>query len=142
MSKITIDEYNDLLRREMSWAIDTGMSLESLGDGEAVMRLRYSDHLVRPGGTISGPAMMTLADAVMYPTLMSAIGLVTMAVTTSFNINFLQKPKLADLIAHGRALKIGRRLAVLEVEIFSDGLETPVAHATGTYSIPPGDTPG
>ena len=102
MSKITIDEFNDLLRREMSWLVDNGVSLVSLGDGEAVMRLRYSDDLIRPGGTISGPAMMMLADAVMYPTLMSAIGLVKMAVTTSFNINFLQKPKLADLIAKGR----------------------------------------
>jgi uncharacterized protein (TIGR00369 family) len=140
MPKITIDEFNDLLAREMGWAVDSGLSLESLGEGEAVMRLRYSDALIRPGGSISGPAMMMLADAVMYPTLMSAIGLVKMAVTTNFNINFLLKPELADLIAHGRALKIGRRLAVLEVDIFSDGLEAPVAHATGTYSIPPQET--
>ena len=138
MSKITIDEFNDLLHREMSSAVDSGMSLESLGDGEAVMRLKFSDDLIRPGGTISGPAMMMLADATMYPTLMSAIGLVSLAVTTSFNINFLRRPKPVDLIAKGRALKIGRRLAVMEVEIFSDGLDAAVAHATGTYSIPPG----
>jgi uncharacterized protein (TIGR00369 family) len=137
MSRITIDEFDNLMKQEMPWAIEDGLSLESLGKGEAVMRLPISATNLRPGGTISGPAMMSLADATMYAAVLSAIGFIETAVTTSFNINFLRKPKSVELTAHGRTLKIGCRLAVLEVNIYSDGLEDPVAHATGTYSIPP-----
>jgi uncharacterized protein (TIGR00369 family) len=69
--------------------------------------------------------------------VLSAIGHVKLAVTTNFSINFLRRPGHEDLIAEGRAIKIGRRLAVLEVTIFSENARDPVAHATGTYSIPP-----
>ena len=125
------------MAREMPWATEDGLVLQSLGKGEAVMRLPFSTTKLRPGGTISGPAMMMLADATMYAVVLSSIGIVELAVTTNFSINFLLRPKPADLIAQGRTLKIGRRLAVLEVDILSEGLEGPVAHATGTYSIPP-----
>ena len=79
--------------------------------------------------------MMMLADATMYAVVLSMIGKVELAVTTSFNINFLRKPTESDLIAEGKIIKLGKRLAVLEVSIFSK--EDIVAHATGTYSIPP-----
>ena len=82
--------------------------------------------------------MMSLADVCMYGVVLSAIGQVKLAVTTSFNINFLYRPAPADLLAEGRLLKLGKRLAVIEVALHSDGHDEPVAHATGTYSIPPG----
>jgi len=135
--KITISDFNHLLETEMPWALEAGLTLESLGAGKAVMRLPFSDSMLRPGGTVSGPTMMMLADANMYAVVLSSIGIVKLAVTTSFNINFLHRPSPADLIAEGRALKIGRRLAIIEVTIHSDGHDEPVAHATGTYSIPP-----
>ena len=80
--------------------------------------------------------MMALANATMYAVILSAIGVVKLAVTTSFNINFLHRPKPADLNAERRILKLGKRLAVVEVTMHSDGHDAPVAHATGTYSIP------
>ncbi len=137
MSKVSVAEFNALMIAEMPWAIEAGLSVDSLGDGQAVMRLAFNNSMLRPGGTVSGPTMMMLADANMYGVVLSAIGIVKLAVTTSFNINFLQRPSPADLIAEGRALKIGRRLAVIEVNIHSDGYDDVVAHATGTYSIPP-----
>jgi len=137
MPKISIAEFDHLLETEMPWALEAGLALDSLGKGQAVMRLPFRDSMLRPGGTVSGPTMMMLADANMYAVVLSAIGVVRLAVTTSFNINFLQRPSPADLIAEGRALKIGRRLAVVEVNVHSDGHDDPVAHATGTYSIPP-----
>lgn len=137
MPKITIEDFNQLLESEMPWALEAGMFLEKLGPGTAKIRIPYNEGMLRPGGTISGPTMMMLADALMYAVVLSEIGKVALAVTTSFNINFLKKPRPADLIAEGKTLKIGRRLAVVEVSIFSDGLLNPVAHATGTYSIPP-----
>lgn len=137
MPKITIEDFNQLLESEMPWALEAGMFLEKLGPGTAKIRIPYDEGMLRPGGTISGPTMMMLADALMYAVVLSEIGKVALAVTTSFNINFLKKPRPADLIAEGKTLKIGRRLAVVEVSIFSDGHLNPVAHATGTYSIPP-----
>ena len=91
---------------------------------------------IRPGGTISGPTMMELADFAMYVAVFSAVGPQPLAVTTNLNINFLRKPGKGDLIADARLMKVGKRLAVGEVEIYSDGVAEPVAHVTSTYSIP------
>ncbi|KEA63390.1 Phenylacetic acid degradation-related protein [Marinobacterium lacunae] len=111
--------------------------LVELGDGWARMRLPVDDQHLRPGGTVSGPAMMGLADVAVYAALLSRIGPVPLAVTTSLNINFLRRPRSgADILAYAKMLKVGRRLGVGEVYITSDGDEEPVAHATMTYSIP------
>jgi len=81
--------------------------------------------------------MMALADMTMYAVVMSEIGMATMAVTSNLNMNFLRRPGPRDLIAKGRILKLGRRLAYGDVTMYSDGEAEPVAHATVTYSIPP-----
>jgi uncharacterized protein (TIGR00369 family) len=93
--------------------------------------------MLRPGGTVSGPALMALADAAMYIVLLSAIGPVRLAVTTNLSINFLRKaPAKRDLLAEAKLLKLGRRLAVGEVLLFSGQSDELVAHVTSTYSIP------
>jgi len=93
--------------------------------------------MLRPGGTISGPTLMALADFAMYIVLLSAIGPVGLAVTTSLNINFLRRGAPGhDVLAAARILKLGKRLAVGEIKLFSDGETEPCAHATSTYSIP------
>jgi len=137
LPKISVDEFNALMASEMPWAIEAGMVAEDIGAAHATMRMPFNDSMLRPGGTVSGPTMMALADATMYAVVLGGIGIVTLAVTTSFNINFLHRPSPADLMAEGRLLKLGRRLAVIEVTLHSDGHDDPVAHATGTYSIPP-----
>ena len=107
-------------------------TLEELGDGWAEMKLEVDDGHLRPGGTVSGPVMMGLADVAMYAALLGKIGLVPLAVTTNFNINFMRKPAAhAAVWARATLLKVG------EVSIYSTGMEEPVAHATMTYSIPP-----
>ena len=111
-------------------------AVADVGYGTCRMRLAYHESQLRPGGTISGPAMMALCDLALYVALLGAIGPVALAVTTNFSINFLRKPEPKALIAQGRFLKIGKRLAVGEVTVFSEGAEMPVAHATGTFSIP------
>jgi uncharacterized protein (TIGR00369 family) len=97
-------------------------------------RTRNAD--LRPGGTLSGPVMMALADYTFYLALLSQIGPQPLAVTTGLTIQFLRRPPVADLIAEAEILKLGRRLAVGEVRIYSDGMAAPVAHATVTYAIP------
>jgi uncharacterized protein (TIGR00369 family) len=140
LPKVSVDKFNALMAEEIPWAVDVGMTLESIDAGKAVMRLPFDDGMLRPGGTVSGPTMMALADATMYAVVLSAIGIVKLAVTTSFNINLLHRRLPADLMADGRLLKLGKRLAVIEVTLHSDGHKEPVAHATGTYSIPPEST--
>lgn len=110
---------------------------EAVEDGTIQIRLLYNELHLRPGGTISGPSLMSLADISMYSLLLATIGPVAMAVTTSLNINFLRKPAPADVIAKARLLKLGSRLAVGDVLMFSEGDGQPVAQATVTYSIPP-----
>lgn len=137
MPKMTIEEFNILLAEEMPFALEAGLSLDKMKNGEANMTLPYDASMLRPGGTISGPSMMMLADACMYAVVLSMIGRVALAVTTNFNINFLRKPSPGDISAEGKIIKLGKRLAVIQVTLFSDNEDEPVAHATGTYSIPP-----
>jgi uncharacterized protein (TIGR00369 family) len=101
------------------------------------VRRKFSERSLRPGGTISGPTMMGLTDFAMYVAILASIGPVPLAVTTNLNINFLRKPAQRDLIADTRLIKLGKRLAVGEVQIYSEGEDEMVAHATATYSIPP-----
>lgn len=103
----------------------------------AKMRLRYTQSSLRPGGTLSGPSMMALCDLALYTAILASIGPVTLAVTTNLAFNFLNKPEPRDLIADCKLLKLGKRLAVGEVTLTSEGSTVPVCHATGTYSIPP-----
>lgn len=137
MPRLSVEDFNRIIEDELPWAKAGGLVAERMGPGEAVCRLPFDATSLRPGGTVSGPTMMMLADATMYAVVLSAIGPVPLAVTTNFNINFLRKPGHEDLIAEGKAIKVGKRLAVLEVTIFSESDHDPVAHATGTYSIPP-----
>jgi uncharacterized protein (TIGR00369 family) len=110
--------------------------VEAVGPMTATVRLRFhADHL-RPGGTIAGPAMFALADLGLYVAILHEIGRVKLAVTTNLSINFLRKPEPADLIGEAKLMKLGKRLAVGEVALRSEGASDLVAHAVGTYSIP------
>ncbi|MDR7268523.1 uncharacterized protein (TIGR00369 family) [Pelomonas saccharophila] len=106
-------------------------------DGSVVVAHPVGERELRPGNTVSGPVMMTLADVALYLAILARIGIVPLAVTTHLSINFLRKPR-ADrrVIARCRLMKLGKTLAVGEVWIFSEGEDEPVAHATGTYAIP------
>ena len=137
MAEITVERFNQIIRDELPLADEMGMLADTISYGKAILRLPFRDNMIRPGGTIAGPFMMALADVTMYAVALSVIGEVQLAVTTSFNINFLHRPLPADLIAQGKVLKAGKRLVVSEVEVQSEGNKEAVAHATGTYSIPP-----
>jgi len=135
--KVTLEQVRAFLYEQFPQGLAFG-SLEALGDGWAEMRLEVDESHLRPGGTVSGPAMMGLADVAMYAAILSRIGLVPLAVTTNLNINFLRKPVAhAAIRARAKLLKLGKNLGVGEVFVYSEGMDEPVAHATMTYSIPP-----
>ena len=141
MSKITPEAFNTLTERELPIVANYGFRAEEIGEGTARVRAPFNAHFTRPGGTISGPVMMALTDFGMYAALMGAIGPVELAVTTNLNINFLRLPAPVDVVADCNIIKLGRRLAVIEVTLRSEGEDAPIAHATGTYSIPPDAKP-
>lgn len=119
----------------------TKCSVESVGDLCATLRHSVGAAELRPGGTVSGPVLMAVADVALYVAIMGEIGIVPLVVSTSLTINFMRKPAAtADIIAVCRLMKVGKSLAVGEVSLYSEGVADPVAHAVGTYAIPPRNT--
>jgi acyl-coenzyme A thioesterase PaaI-like protein len=112
--------------------------IEEVGGCSSVVSHHVGPNELRPGGTVSGPVLMGIADVALYVAILGEIGMVPLTVTTSLTINFLRKPPgNARIIAVCKLMKVGRSLAVGEVSLFSEGAEDPVAHVVGTYSIPP-----
>jgi uncharacterized protein (TIGR00369 family) len=118
-----------------------GVTLPYAVDALTTTTARLRQHVgvshSRPGGTVSGPALMALADCAAWAVILGQIGPVALSVTTSLHIDFLRKPDLVDLVADATLLKLGKRLAVADVAIYSDGNDEVVAKAQVTYSIPP-----
>ena len=150
MSEFTVQDFNQLAAERLPFAELMGLQLQSIDPDGVWMRACYSERFLRPGGTIAGPVMMGLADAAVYVLILSRIGPVELAVTTSLNINFLRKPAPGDILARATSLKFGKRLVIGEVAMYSavedftgdmDSLGDIVAHATATYSIPPVKNP-
>lgn len=138
---MNVAQFRDIMNARLPFADLLGLKVDYFASDHVRMHAEYSERFLRPGGTIAGPVMMGLADAALYALVLSRIGPVELAVTTQLSINFLRKPAPGDVIAEARMLKLGKRLAVGEVSLFSasDTAKEPVAHATGTYSIPPPD---
>lgn len=136
---MTVSELTEFLDREFPQIHVNGrvFSVDRISPGEVAIRLSANDAHLRPGGTVSGPSMMALADLSAYAVILAHIGPVALAVTTNLNINFLRKPEPGDILGTCRIMKLGKRLAVVEVGIAGEGQEDDVAHATATYSIPP-----
>lgn len=140
MNPVTREQVNAFLARDFPQAARGEVT--ALGDGGATIRYRIDNDALRPGGTVSGPVLFTVADLALYVAVLGEIGIVPLAVTTNMNINFLRKPAAdRDVIGVCRLLKVGQRLAIGEITLYSDGSDDPVAHATGTYAIPPSRNP-
>ena len=137
MSLISIEELAHLTREKLPFARISKFRTEELKSGWAIVRAPYNSEFLRPGGTISGPIMMGLADFAMYAAILTRVGVVELALTTNLNINFLHRPQPGDLLAKARLIKLGKHLAVGEVEVYADGHEEMVAYVSSTYSLPP-----
>jgi uncharacterized protein (TIGR00369 family) len=136
MTRMDAAQLEAFLHGEFPQVDEHRFQVEDVRDRFVRVRMPFHAGHLRPGETISGPSMMTLADTAMYVAVLAMIGPVPLAVTTNLSINFLRRPKPADVIAEARVLKLGRRLAVGDVALYSDGDREMVAHATLTYSLP------
>ncbi|MFO1430680.1 MAG: PaaI family thioesterase [Candidatus Competibacteraceae bacterium] len=141
MSRISQHEFEQLVKEHVPFVGALNIQIERLEAGKATIRLPFRDDFIRPGGSVSGPVQLGFADIVMYAVVMSVLGRMEMACTANLTCNFLSRPRPVDLLGFGQLLKLGKRLAVGEVLLYSDGDSTPVAHVTCTYSIPPGFSP-
>ena len=137
MTRMSIEELHVFLEREFPEIGWMGVRVERVDERRISVRLPAHPSNLRPGGTISGPAMMTLVDLGMDLLVLAQIGPVPLAVTTNLNIDFLRKPPPGELRAEGELLKLGRRMAVGEFRIYGAGGREAVARASLTYSIPP-----
>ncbi len=135
MARVSRTGTEAFLKREFPQAT---FEIESFDEDSVTIRRRIGIEDLRPGGTVSGPSMMSLADCAIYIAVLREIGLIALAVTTSLNFNFLRKPVAnKDILGVCKILKLGKSLAVGEVTIYSEGDNRPIAHSVGTYSIPP-----
>jgi len=135
-AKLSAEDFIELCTEQLPIFKLIAMQVDYFDTDRVDMRALYSDDLLRPGGTISGPVMMTLADAAMYGVVLANIGPVALAVTTNLSIDFLRKPPPDDVIASARLLKLGKRLAVGDIMISSVQSDQLVARASATYSLP------
>ena len=111
--------------------------VDEVGNASSIVRHLIGVDELRPGGTVSGPVLMTVADVALYVAILGEIGIVPLTVTTSLNINFLRKPAAdKSIVGVCKLIKLGKTLAVGEVSLYSEGSPEMVAHVVGTYAIP------
>ena len=137
MSAITVEDFNRVTQEQLPLVEMLGFVVEKLDHGQCIVRAVYKEDFLRPGGTVSGPIMMALADYAMWGAIMSRTERLEMAVTSNLNINFLVRPEPGDIVALAKVIKLGKRLAVGTVELFGNEHQDLVAHVTCTYSLPP-----
>jgi uncharacterized protein (TIGR00369 family) len=137
MTRITAARFMEVTKNTTPLAEVFDVQVETLEEGRARLRLPFRSEFMRAGGTVSGPAMMMLADYALYAVIMSVAENGEGAVTSNLNTAFLRRPKPAAVIAEARLIRCGRRLAYGEVTMYSEGEDEAVAHATGTYAMPP-----
>ncbi len=115
----------------------SGIIIDEVGEKSARIHQPTAANHLRPGGTVLGPVQMALADTAVYLALMATVGQGLRAVTSSLHITFLRRPAPGDISAQARLIKLGSRLAVGDVYLYSGDDKEPVAQATVTYSLPP-----
>jgi uncharacterized protein (TIGR00369 family) len=135
MALLTTDALTEMLAK-VPLAVHLNIRVDHIRKGAVRLIMPYGPHLARPVDTVSGPAMMTLADVALWGAVLSMAGAQEMVVTTNLNMNFLRMPGSSDMVAEARVLKMGRRLAVAAVELISVPSDELVAHATASYAIP------
>jgi uncharacterized protein (TIGR00369 family) len=136
MPVMTVQDIHNLLKETFPQALAFGFRLDEVMDRGARLSLPTEERHLRPGGTVQGPVLMTLADTAAYLALLAHLGPVAMAVTSSLEIHFLRKAEQGVLLAEARLVKVGRRLVVAQVDLSAEGDTELVAVATVTYTLP------
>lgn len=135
--KLSASQVQVLIYSGLPAAGESGVEIQSVDGKSAWVRQPYQTNQLRPGGTLSGPTMMALADAAMYATVLGALGPEEMALTQDLHIRFLRPPKPEALLCHCEVVQLGRRSIILEARIYSESeTDKAVALITGNYALP------
>lgn len=134
--KLTAEQVEALIHGGLPIASRGRLLVEEVRPRYARIRLPFHERMLRPGNVISGPTLFTAADSAMYALVLAHIGPELMAVTANLNMHFLSKARPGDVCGEARLLKLGRRLAVMEVSLTTGGDPEPVAHVAGSYALP------
>ncbi|GAB3674882.1 PaaI family thioesterase [Salinisphaera aquimarina] len=134
MALMTPDQIEAVVRRNVGVPTQPHFEVLAVGTESADIRLPYNDGMTRLGDTISGPVLMTAADAAMYAAIIAHVPDGEYAVTSHFHIDFLRRPRAADVLARAHILRAGRRSVTCRVELFSQDFDTLVAHVSGAYA--------
>lgn len=134
--RLTAAEVQQLIRVGLPATEGEGLEVQELAPGRATVRIPYNPRMLRPGDSVSGPVLMAAADAAMYAALLGHLGPVEMALTSSFNCNFLARAFPGHVIAEAQLIKLGRRIAVAVVEVRTTARDDIAAHVTASYVLP------
>lgn len=134
MALYTAAEVEATIRRNVGVATQPHFEVRTIGDDHADVRLPYAEGMTRLGDTVSGPVLMTAADAAMYAVILAHVPDGAYAVTSHMQIDFLRRPHAADIFARAHILRCGKRSVNCRVELFSGDFDTLVAHVTGAYA--------
>jgi len=114
-----------------------GIQLREFTAGRLVATMEVRPELVTPMGAIHGGVMAGFVDhclgCVLYPLMKPG----QWAATTEFKLNYLRAVKSGTLTAESAVLSMGRRSAVVRVEVTNDGALACVAQGTLLVSEPP-----
>jgi uncharacterized protein (TIGR00369 family) len=131
------DGVNALLRRAFPRAPEQGFpTVSRVEPGRLRLVSPYREDMLRPGGVIAGPTLMSMADTAAYALVLAHVGDQLMAVTSQLNMSFLRGAQPGELTADAEMLRLGRRLAVMDVRIWTEGPDRLAAQANVTYAIP------
>jgi len=134
--KMTAEQIDQVIRGAFPAAKGEWLKVEEVRPGYARIRIPFRPSWLRPGNVVSGPALFAAADTAMYACVMAHIGPAVMAVTANLNITFLNPAPAGDIVAEALMLKLGQRLAFMEVSLFTGDAKDRVAHVTGSYALP------
>ncbi|WP_312162989.1 PaaI family thioesterase [Phenylobacterium sp.] len=135
--KLDAEGVNALLRRAFPDGSDQNFPrVTEVAPGRALVVRPYHESMLRPGRLISGPTLMGLADTAAYALVLAHVGDQLMAVTSSLVMNFLRGAQPGDIHAEALMLRLGRRIAVCDVRLWTEHPERLAAQATVTYAIP------
>lgn len=129
-------EVERIIRDGLPMASRSDFNVERIAPGVAELRFGCAQWMLRPGGSVAGPILMMAVDTAMYAAILAHTDGEPMALTSDLTFHFLGRPKLGNLRVHAQLLKLGRRVAVCDVEI-RDVADTLVMHASGSYMRPP-----
>ena len=141
-SKISAEEMNAFFLSAFDGGDKTMMpAITHASEGRVIMELSITKAMLRPGGTVSGPTQMAVADHAAYAVIFTHHGVTAMALTTNLNIDFLRAPKGNVMVIDAKTIKMGRTLAVISVEMTMKGSPKLTSRATVTYAMPKDDDP-